>query len=333
MMIDHDNNVYFSIIIPTRNRPELFRLALNSVLSQDFAGFEIVVVNDGSTEEFLERYDTIKAEFSDTDKVKFFDLVHRPNGHGQSYSMNYGVSMAKGKYIGFLDDDDYWTDSQHLTRTFSSIAKSNQEVDAYYTNQEAYFSDGTKQNKNVWIEDLKTQLSDKIADEAGSYSVDVPFLLKSGGFAHLNCTIVRKKLYESIGGMDENIRYECDRDIYIRVIDAADVIFYNPSIISKHNIPDSKKKDNMSTLVATSEKLIYQLRVYDKGISLTKNSAIVEHCAIGKMYILKKLAEEFYSQNEIKRSALFSAQALGIKFSLKWCLFTMYLKIKSQFSQ
>ncbi len=332
-MTNHDNNIYFSIIIPTRNRPELFRIALDSVISQDFSGFEVIVVNDGSTQEFLEQYDTIKADFSETDKVKFFDLVHRPNGHGQSYSMNYGVSKAKGKYIGFLDDDDYWIDDTHLTRAFSSLSNSLKEVDVYYTNQKAYFSDGKKQEKNVWIEDLKEMVSDKEVDDEGSYQVDVPFLLKSGGFAHLNCTIVRKKLYESIAGMDENIRYECDRDIYIRTIDAANVIFYNPSVISKHNIPDSKKKDNMSTLVATSEKLIYQLRVYDKGIALSKNTTLVSYCAKGKMYILKRLAEEFYKQNKMERSYLFASQALGLKCSVKWWLFTMYLKLRTKVSK
>ncbi|MCE0493274.1 glycosyltransferase family 2 protein [Vibrio salinus] len=323
-MID-DGNVFFSVIIPTRNRPELFKAALSSVLCQQFDKLEIIVVNDGSTDAFLQGYNEIRTEFADEEKVQFYDLIHRPNGHGQSYSMNYGVSKARGKYICFLDDDDYWVDSLHLSRAFKSITEYSGNVDVYYTNQDAFYSDGTKQKNNVWIEDLKHCSTVQIKDNEGSFPVDIQFLLKSEGFAHLNCSIISKNLYNSIGGMDENIRYECDRDIYIRTIDSAKSILYNPEVISRHNIPDKKKKDNMSTLVDFTEKLIYQLRVYDKGIATSSSEALVEYCSNGKMYILKHLSEGFFKKKDIKRSLIFAKEALGIKFSFRWFAFVLYL--------
>lgn len=326
-MENNKQEVFFSVIIPTRNRPQLFKLALDSVLAQSFDNFEVIVVNDGSTEEYWNDYEDLKEQTGD--KVSFHELVHRPNGHGQSYSMNYGVSKSRGKYICFLDDDDYWIDTEHLIRAYNSIIKSNKPVDVYYTNQVAYYSDGTKKIESVWIEDLKEFVENRKYDDSGSYLVDVPFLLKSGGFAHLNCSIIRKELYQSIGGMDENIRYECDRDFYIRTIDASDTIFYNPEFISKHNIPDASKKDNMSTLVSFAEKSIYQLRVYDKGVALCRSLALVDYCANGKMYILKNLSQTFLSLNEHKRSAYFARQALGVKFSVKWFLYSIYLSSKA----
>lgn len=325
-MENNQQEVFFSVIIPTRNRPQLFKLALDSVLAQSFDNFEVIVVNDGSTEEYWNDYEDLKEQTGD--KVSFHELVHRPNGHGQSYSMNYGVSKSRGKYICFLDDDDYWIDTEHLIRAYNSIIKSNKPVDVYYTNQVAYYSDGTKKIESVWIEDLKEFVENRKYDDSGSYLVDVPFLLKSGGFAHLNCSIIRKELYQSIGGMDENIRYECDRDFYIRSIDFSKIILHNPAIISKHNIPDAKKKDNMSTLVSFSEKLIYQMRVYDKGIALSKNELIVDYCAVGKMYILKKMAEGFFNKKDFKKGYVYSRQALGIRITLKWLLFTSYLYFK-----
>lgn len=317
---------FFSVVIPTRNRPELFKLALDSVLSQSFDSFEIIVVIDGSTKECLHEYKELQK--SCNENVSFHELVHRPNGHGQSYSMNYGVSKARGEYICFLDDDDYWIDTEHLSRAHSSITDSNVVVDAYYSNQDAYFSDGKKQEKNVWIEDLRELVLDRSKDNEGSYNVDVELLIQSGGFAHLNCSIVRKSLYDDIGGMDEDIRYECDRDIYIRVIDAADRILYNPMVISKHHIPDTTKSDNMSTLISFAEKSIYQLRVYDKGIVSCKNQNLANHCVLGKMYVLKNLTQAYVNLNEYKKASYFSRQALGVKFSIKWALFTIYLAIK-----
>ncbi len=327
-MVNEKDGVIFSVIVPTRNRPELFKLALDSILSQNFDSYEVIVVNDGSTDDFLNSYNSIKSDYSTCGKVRFFDLVHRPNGHGQSYSMNFGVSNALGSYVCFLDDDDYWIDSEHLSRAYKSILSHNGLVDVYYTNQEAYFSDGTKKKENVWIEDLSNKVCNTVSDEEGSYLVDVPFLLQSEGFAHLNCTIIKKDLYQTIGGMDENIRYECDRDFYIRSIDVSIAILYNPSIISRHNVPDAKKKDNMSTLVSFSEKLIYQMKVYDKGITSSKNELIIDYCTVGKMYILKKMAEGFSNKKDFKKGYIYSRQALGIRITLKWLVFTFYLYCK-----
>jgi len=147
---------FFSIIIPTRNRPKLFLLALKSVLKQSFPNKEIIIVNDGSTGNFLEQYKLIKKKYP---KISFYYLQHRPNGHGQSYSMNYGVDQAQGKYLCFLDDDDYWTDNNHLQKAYSHISTYPFSVDLYYSNQKAYFSNGKEQTNNVWLEDLIPSLS------------------------------------------------------------------------------------------------------------------------------------------------------------------------------
>jgi len=140
----------FSVVIPTRNRPELFKLALNSVLAQHFDAFEVVVVNDGSTPDFLDRYRELEA--ASPAHVSWHYLVHRPNGRGQSYSMNYGVAQSRGSFVCFLDDDDYWTDPRHLRRASDTIRGSDRLVDLYLTNQQDYFPDGSRQTEPVWIE-------------------------------------------------------------------------------------------------------------------------------------------------------------------------------------
>lgn len=134
--------VFFTVIIPTRNRPELCKLALDSVVAQSFLGFEVIVVNDGSTDEFLPSYKAMESNYGDN--VSFYYQRSRPNGHGQSYSMNTGAYAAKGQYLCFLDDDDWWTDTEHLQRAYNTITDSDEEVDAYYSNQAAYYPSGEK---------------------------------------------------------------------------------------------------------------------------------------------------------------------------------------------
>ena len=59
---DLKNTPFFSVVIPTRNRVDLFKKALNSVLSQTFTNFEVIVVNDGSDKESLEAYKQFEKE-------------------------------------------------------------------------------------------------------------------------------------------------------------------------------------------------------------------------------------------------------------------------------
>ncbi len=315
---------YFSIIIPTRNRPELFEKAILSVITQDFVNKEIIVVNDGSDDSYICQYHYILENLEV--KVSWNSLIQRDNGHGQSYSMNFGASIARGKYLCFLDDDDEWTDNGHLSRAYDDIASAQQEVDLYYSNQEAFYLDGTKKQTNVWIEDLIPKLKNK---NSSASIVNTKFLLKSSGFAHLNCSIFRKEFYFIIGGMDENIRYECDRDIYIRSIDNAKVILYQPKIVSLHNIPDKKDTSNMSTLVNDFEKKLYQLRVYEKGILNSNNESVKHFCISGKMYQLKFLSESFYKSGKNKIALLYARQALAIRYTFKWHLFVLYLRFNS----
>lgn len=87
-----------SCIIPTHNRNEFLVEAVNSVLSQTFQPFEIIIVNNGSNA--IDLSEDIK------NKVAVFNIV--PNA-GASQARNFGATMAQGEYLAFLDDDDLWS--------------------------------------------------------------------------------------------------------------------------------------------------------------------------------------------------------------------------------
>ena len=85
-----------SIIVPTFNRGELLRQAVDSALRQTFTDFEVVVVNDGG--------DPVE-EFADP-RVH---VVRRPSSGGAAAARNAGLDYARGRYVTFLDDDDEFT--------------------------------------------------------------------------------------------------------------------------------------------------------------------------------------------------------------------------------
>ncbi len=90
-------NPLFSIIIPTYNRANFIRRAISSVLNQTFQNFEIIVVDDGSTDNTREIVSLI-----DNIKILYFHKVNEE----RSIARNYGITKSTGEYISFLDSDD-----------------------------------------------------------------------------------------------------------------------------------------------------------------------------------------------------------------------------------
>lgn len=321
-----NNAPFFTIVISTRDRPELFQVALQSVRSQTFSDREIVAVVDGSSDGNLEQYRALEQQLPD---VRFDYIEQRPRGHGQSYSMNVGVHESNGRYLCFLDDDDNWTDDGYLENVFANIAASEETVDLHYSNQTAVFSDGTIQTESVWVEDLIDRVGALTGNRGDSYFADAAFMLSSSGFAHLNCSVIRRELYDSIGGMDESIRYENDRDVYIRCLNAGKVILFSTRVMSLHNIPDKNQKSNMSTTASDMEKKLYQIRVYDKGISLATKPAVVRFCCRAKTYEIKHMATILARREEYRGAAHYARAALMSGFNFRWLGYTLYLAMKS----
>lgn len=109
-----------SVIVPVYNTEEYLRKCLDSLVNQDFSSYEVIIVNDGSTDnsikvidEYVRKYDFVKA-FS------------KKNG-GLSSARNYGIEKASGKYLTFVDSDDYVEES-YLKKLYSIMDKENSDL-------------------------------------------------------------------------------------------------------------------------------------------------------------------------------------------------------------
>ena len=153
---------FVSVIIATRDRAELFGLALKSVLAQTWADKEVIVVNDGSAAAQLPVYEKHWAEAAELlgERFRVFHLVRRSIGHGPSYALNFGVDQAAGRYVTFLDDDDLWVDEAHLQRRGlhrRACTEPAQTVDLYTSNQDAFAADGRHIGR-LWLGKLEAAL-------------------------------------------------------------------------------------------------------------------------------------------------------------------------------
>lgn len=100
MQTNVDREIILSVIIPTCNRNNTLPRAIYSVLSQNVTGLEVIVVNDTDN--------PISNEILNIAKSYPVIFVTNPGKHGAASTRNYGVSIARGTYITFLDDDDIY---------------------------------------------------------------------------------------------------------------------------------------------------------------------------------------------------------------------------------
>lgn len=315
---------YFSIIIPTRNRPADFERALQSVLSQHCPALEVIVVNDGSDDRFLDDYRRI--ERGSPNHVRYLHLIQRARGHGHCFARNQGVDAARGQYIGFLDDDDYWTDPDFLARARGAMTQ--HDADFYLANQAARTHDG-KPVHGLWLAGLASKVAASDKHGAQVYPVTLGQLLSADGFGHMNCWAIRKSLFLAAGGMDENLRYEPDLDIYMRALDRAAVVLHDEHVVAVHNIPDPQKSVNASTANGKLQKILFQLNTADKHILHLSNPALLQRARLRKGYLLKNLTEALVQLQRYRDAFFYARQGLAVLPTAGWLLRTVTLWLKA----
>lgn len=174
-----------SVVIATHNRVDKLRRCLESVLSQDYSSFEVIVVNDGSTD----ATDTYLRSVQD-DRLHVID---RENG-GLSAARNSGIEVASGDWITFLDDDD-WAESGWL-RGFSSMISDG--VGAVSGAAQYYLPDGELEFLALpW--DIGPEFDNRVVNSL------------AGAFA------VRKDLVEEIGGFEERMTCSHQTELWLRL--------------------------------------------------------------------------------------------------------------------
>ena len=94
------SNPIVSIVIPTKNRSELLRRAVGSALNQEYKNIEVVVVNDGSTDDTREMLDELERSYEN------LFCIHLESSKGACYARNQGIIASTGEFVSNLDDDD-----------------------------------------------------------------------------------------------------------------------------------------------------------------------------------------------------------------------------------
>lgn len=140
-----------SVVIPLYNKENQIEKTLQSVFNQSFTDYEIVIVNDGSTDRSAEFVEAI-----DDPRIR---LIHQQNA-GVSAARNRGIEEAKGDYIAFLDADDEWKPDYLATQ--ASMIEKYPECDVFATNYE--FRNEKGETKPTILRKVKIEGEDGIMD-------------------------------------------------------------------------------------------------------------------------------------------------------------------------
>lgn len=295
---------------------------------QTFGDFDVIVVDDGSDDAVRADLEALPSNLDA--RIRCVHLPRRPRGHGSGFARNEGIVRSDSAYICLLDDDDSWTDPDYLARTHASLNEAENPVDLHFANQEAFMA-GARQPGPIWLEPLADIMrnASRPHDTQGAYRVTIDDLLRVNGFCHLNCFVMRREFCNAIGGFDESLRYETDRDLYLRAIDAAETILYSPRTISRHNIPDRGKTVNVSTKVSMLEKRNFQLYLLSKAATKSRSPAMRRYARKNMGFTMKHIAQELIEDGRIQDALAHGYAGLGAKPSLGWAAYLVWLSLRA----
>jgi len=198
----------FSVILPTHNRAAMLQRAVAGVLKQTCKAFELIVVDDASTEPYAAQV----AELGDP-RIR---VIRNATNLGAAGSRNVGIAAARGAYLAFLDDDDEWL-STFLTATHDVLKDTGPDVGMSWSGviYVDYPPDPGKAPR-VRVVEFATQFADK----AALVREMVPIAMSYG-------VTIKRACLAAVGGFDGTLRTTEDSDMFLRILIAG----FTPAVI------------------------------------------------------------------------------------------------------
>lgn len=209
-----DDTIYISVVIPLYNKQNAIAATLQSVLSQTYTNYEIIVVDDGSTDGSADVAEAILQECTAYGVECKGKVVRKANG-GVSSARNRGIHEAKYDYIALLDGDDLW--DEHYLEEQVKLIEDFPEAKMWGINF-AEMSNGK----------LIRKLPTGLPNDYRGYVEDYFQML--GRMSDLYCSssvVIERAIFDKVGYFDERIKYAEDNDMWFRVIALYPVVFYD----------------------------------------------------------------------------------------------------------
>ncbi|CAG0981332.1 Glycosyltransferase GlyG [Anaerolineae bacterium] len=287
-----------SVVIPCYNQAHYLGEAVRSVLCQTYQDFEIIVVDDGSTDETSQ----VAASFGE--RVRCV----RQENRGLAGARNTGILNARGEFIGLLDADDMWLPSYLSTmlRAFDKYPT----IGAAYCGWQYIDSTGT----------LLPRTNIRVVPPEKAYEsmVFMDFMIPSGVF-------VRRECFDQLGLFDVNLRAAqgCeDWDMWIRVLTKYPMLGV-PQVLVKYRVHSDNMSSNLDQMERAKQAVIV------KHFGTEENKSALHRIAYGGLYLNSALAH--LEAGEVTKGQAFLLRAFNVYPELTTSLDTFYqLAVASQ---
>lgn len=268
----------FSVIISLYNKEKFIENTLKSVLDQRFTDYEIIIVNDGSTDNSEEKV----LKFKDP-KIQYF---YKENG-GVSSARNFGIEIAKSNYITFIDADDYWYPN-FLQEMFGYINK--------FPEQKVF-------SAAIEIETSKKTIPSRYSIvKTGEFEIVTYFEASvKETVICTSCAVFHKSIFEKTNSFDINLKSGEDTDMWIRIGLNYPILFVW-NILARYRFDPKSLSKNYETSINSFDFTKYEILEktnpsLKKFLDLNRFSLAIKSKLIGEQEIFLQLHKAIDLQN------------------------------------
>lgn len=291
------DKAYVTVIIPTYNRANYINRAIDSVLNQTYKAIEIIVVDDNGDNTPMQ-LEMIKKMERYKDNKNVIYIKHKTNKNGAA-ARNTGISLAKGKYITFLDDDDYYLPTR--IENLVNLMEERKEYDAAYTSMVVVC------NKKI-IEYKKANLEGNLQKE----------MLKQKSFFGTGSNMIfTAKSLKSIGGFDEQFRRNQDLEVFVRFFRKYKIAALDKILVIK-NVDD---RSNLKTFDLIYNSKIKYLEVFKNDIE-KYTEPIQKDIYLSNYYELVRFSAKYKNKLLNLKRIIKSTKDNNININLKFIIIT-----------
>lgn len=288
---------YFSVVIPLYNKAQEITATLSSVLAQAFTDFEIIIINDGSTDDSLEIVQKINDE-----RIRIFATENK----GVSHARNFGIQRSRSKIIAFLDADDLWKPNhlKDLKSLFETYPNCGMYCKAY---QKEYYNQIVVEGRYNGIE----KGFNGILDDYFKYSV-------LDSIACSSAIAIPKRILDTHGYFDESLKSGQDTDLWIRIA-LKERTAFSSTITATIVFTNSNNHLSQSPHIKQRMKIIERYQQYE-----TSNENLKKYLDLNRYSIAleRKMNNDFESyQNlvvNIDKASLNLTQKILLKLPRFW---------------
>lgn len=191
-----------SVVLPTYNRGRTLSRAIESVLSQTLSDFELIIVDDRSTDDTPGTLRT----YASHDKIRIISQL----APGCAAARNIGLSVSRGRYVAFQDSDDEWT-TEMLEKAVAALDPSNLDVGVFYSDMLRVQENG---ERSYWSSP-DVQKGALINEQSLDYQV--------AGIG-IQSAVIKRECFQEVGLFDERLPRFIDLELFIRLSDRFDFI-------------------------------------------------------------------------------------------------------------